>query len=576
MFHLDWLKVGGATRGTPRWGPTRRARWVALGLIASLVLVDAGCQSGSGGHCNLFSPCGFLGRTTSRVFNRNRNNGGCCESGVVTDAPVEYGAPPAGVVVPAPAPAPLYGPGIGSGTAPSTVPPAPAGELEPIPSARPGASTPSPGAGSANPRTGFYTGPAGARLAARRAPTLARSPNLSAAPEPTRRPAQERSSSAVDDARRSEDPDPLDHLPPLDLPSEVTHSANTPPTPPAADPEAKRPKESPKPAVSLRQDASVADPVRLTAAAEPAPESASTGGAGPGIAKFAAVDLKLAGGSAPSGEGLSWLAENGYRTLLDLRESSEVTPSFIADASKRGLRYVALPISLKAIDRDQINRFNYEITAGEARPLFFFDTDGSRAGALWYIRRRTVDQVDDPIARREGELLGLSGPTAWLTATDCLAKLSGVPTSAPASRPRSGDASSPPPATPRPGEPAANPPAAAEAPPRNPDPPQPAATAQPTPVTAAAARLEAKTANLAPASSSSSVTTDGSTHAEPTSARSLDPMTWRPIAAMLLTGLSLPLAYWTRTLVPTVLAKARASLPGPGPRPRSLPDESGA
>src|SRR5262249_59152603 len=114
-----------------------------------------------------------------------------------------------------------------------------------------------------------------------------------------------------------------------------------------------------------------------------------------------------------------------------------------------------------AIDRNQLARFNYEITAGEARPLFFFDADGSRAGALWYLRRRTVDQVDDPIARREGELLGLSGPTAWLSATDCLARLSGAqtPASSPASRPRSGEAASPPPGTARPQEPAANRPA---------------------------------------------------------------------------------------------------------------------
>ena len=50
---------------------------------------------------------------------------------------------------------------------------------------------------------------------------------------------------------------------------------------------------------------------------------------------------------------------------------------------------------------------------------------------------------------------------------------------------------------------------------------------------------------------------------------------WRPFAAMLLTGLSLPLAYWTRTGVPDVIARARASLPAPAQRPRSIPRESG-
>src|SRR5579883_1050504 len=355
MFHLDWLKMGGATRGTPRRRPARRARWLALGLIAGLVLVDAGCQSGGCGQCKLFSPCGFLGRATSRVL--RRNNGGCCGSGVVAEPPLEYG-PPAGVVVPAPVPAPLYSPGVGSGTVPSTVPPPPAGELEPIPQARPGASPPSSGSGSVTPRTGYLAGPSGARLAARRAPTLARSPNLAAAAAPTRRSAQPRSSLAGDAARPSDDSDPLDHLPPLDLPSEVTRSVNTPPAPPVPEPEAKPRPGSLQPTVSQRPNASLEDPVQLTAAAEPAPEPASSGGAGPGIAQFASVDLKLAGGSVPSGEGLSWLAQNGYRTLLDLREASEVTPAFIADASRRGLRYVALPVNLKAIDRGQVARFN--------------------------------------------------------------------------------------------------------------------------------------------------------------------------------------------------------------------------
>src|SRR5438309_1801902 len=136
MFHLDWLKVGGATRGTPRRGPIRRGRLAAMGLIACLVMVDAGCQSGGCGHCRLFSPCGFFGRATSRVF--SRNNGSCCGSGAVGDAPIEYGAPP-GVVVPAPGPVPMYSPGAGVGTAPSTVLPQPPDtDLEAIPKARTG------------------------------------------------------------------------------------------------------------------------------------------------------------------------------------------------------------------------------------------------------------------------------------------------------------------------------------------------------------------------------------------------------------------------------------------------------
>ena len=137
----------------------------------------------------------------------------------------------------------------------------------------------------------------------------------------------------------------------------------------------------------------------------PRPRSASVG---PGINRFVAVDLKLAGGSAPSSEGLKWLVDKGYRTVLDLRESSEVPSSFIAEVTGLGLRYVALPINLETIDRAHVDRFNFEVAAGEARPLFFFDADGTRAGALWYIRRIANDRVDHQIARREAEGLGLT------------------------------------------------------------------------------------------------------------------------------------------------------------------------
>ncbi len=110
-------------------------------------------------------------------------------------------------------------------------------------------------------------------------------------------------------------------------------------------------------------------------------EPAAASGVNTGIARFASVNLKLSGGSVPSPAGLAWLAEKGYRTVLDLRESSEVSSAFLAEAAGRGLRYVALPINLSKLDADRIARFQFELGSPDARPLFFFDSDGSRAGA---------------------------------------------------------------------------------------------------------------------------------------------------------------------------------------------------
>ncbi|MBV8309418.1 MAG: hypothetical protein JO344_03355, partial [Planctomycetaceae bacterium] len=126
----------------------------------------------------------------------------------------------------------------------------------------------------------------------------------------------------------------LDHLPPLDLPSDVTEKSATPPIAPSARRKPQTP--SPTPASDHLTGRSPREPeLNLATTSQPVPEPASTAGGAPGIAQFAAVDLKLAGGSVPSPAGLDWLAEKGYRTLLDLRESSEVSPSFIAEATGR-------------------------------------------------------------------------------------------------------------------------------------------------------------------------------------------------------------------------------------------------
>ena len=300
-------------------------------------------------------------------------------------------------------------------------------------------------------------------------------------------------------------------------------------------------------------------------AAETSAEPDPAAGAGTGIARCAAVDPKLAGGSVPSVAGLGWLAEKGYRTVLDLRPSGEVAPAFIAEAAGRGLRYVALPVNLETLDPDRLARFQFELAAPEARPLFFFDADGSRAGALWYIRRVTVDRVDAQIARREAEEIGLKDQATWRLATTYVdrveaARAHPAPTRTGAADPATPSGTLASSTSPRTAEKAeatetdANngPAIITDAPGDRPDAGHPPLFEMPKPTT-----------TTAPA--------DAPAGSFPLQ----DVVSWRPFAAMLLTGLSLPLAYWSRTAIPDAIARARASLPAPAPRPRSLPHESG-
>ena len=525
-FHLEWLKTGRALRGTPRRrGPGRRL--VALSLIAGLAMIQAGCQSGPFGNCGSCNSCGFVRRVTSRVFNRGA---GCCGSGVVGGGPaaVEYGTPSTVVGSPTTS-VPFYGPPA-SGSIPSTVPVSPDNptNLDAVPKTRivplPSGSNSTSGSG-ARP-TGYYTGQSSSTKTAVRLDSGRMIEATTGAG----------SASSANGENSRDDDNPLDHLPPLGLPGEVTQSEHLSPAPSASEPEGKPGDPSSSETSESSEGSPSQDSVSLALPADAWTENDGTTDGGTGIARFASVDLELAGGSLPSSSGLSWLAERGYRTVLDLRESSEVSPAFIADAASRGLRYVALPVSLKTLDPDRLARFQFELAATEARPLFFFDSDGSRAGALWYIRRVSVDHVDAQLARREAEDIGLKDPVAWEAATAYVRRLDDAkahPT------PARSAASDPPAAS------AATPAAADRA--DSPD----SFTAGTT-----------KTSSAGPQSPSLD---DYPSH---------EPMNWQPFAAMLLTGLSLPLAYWTRTAIPDAIARARASLPAPAPRPRSLPHAS--
>jgi protein tyrosine phosphatase (PTP) superfamily phosphohydrolase (DUF442 family) len=562
--HLDWLKIGRATRGTPRPFWTRRCRLYAMAFIAGMALLQSGCQSGPLSNCRMFSSCGFLGRATNRILHRDQ---GCCGSPAVSDGGVEYGAP-AGVLVPAPGAIPSYSGGA-IGTSPSNVPPPILDNptnLEAVPKAKsvplPGGSGATSSTGSGARSTSYYARRDSTQMSLRSRSRPTRTP--ASTPEPTPRSAQASSHLSAETPAIPDDDDLLDHLPPLDLPREVTKSAASPPTPPAAPARAKDSRDAPGDHTTQRDPAEAEADIRLAVASDPGPETASA--AGIGIARFASVDLNLAGGSLPSAAGLTWLAEKGYRTLVDLRDSPEVSPSFIASVANRGLRYVALPIALKTIDGEHVARFNFELGSVEARPLYFFDSDGSRPGALWYIRRLTLDKVDPQIARREAEELGLVDQTAWLATTRYVEKRDAGLTNPGAAR--SSPAS---PATSTRTEVQTDDHAAFGDRERS----------DQTPATTVAVAKNTPAPVAGP--SSSTGTRVPASHqlgnaGGPSDTDSLpirDMVAWRPLAAMLLTGLSVPLVYWTSTAVPAILSKARASLPAPGLRLRSLPRESG-
>jgi protein tyrosine phosphatase (PTP) superfamily phosphohydrolase (DUF442 family) len=572
MFCLDWLHAGRATRGKPRRDRHRCRSWPTLGLLACIALLQSGCQSGPLAHCGdgskLFGPCGFFSRVSDRMFTRT-NQAGCCQPGVVGETTIVDGVPGA-VVTPG-----VVSPSYSSGTQRVIVPPGSTDsstELSPAnpvdPTARSKVVSPPPGNGASRSGTGpqgasYQTRQdSGARLARRRTESNIKTTVTTS--EPTAGSAQEPARTGSDGQSAAE-PDPLDNIPPLDLPGDAPRSSSsTPPGPPAAAQPAEKPSAksaATKPDPKSETPAAPASELDLTSINLPAPEPATSASVGPGLTRFVAVDLKLAGGSLPSTAGLDWLVEKGYRTLLDLRESSEVPPAFITEATKRGLRYVALPIGPASIDREHVARFAFEVGAGEARPLYFFDSDGTRSGALWYIRRIATDRVDQQVARREAEELGLSNQEYWSAVTKYVATLPPARTTSTSDNPRTEAGTD----VLFLGSPIAAPTTALtqDAAPRT-------AMAMPDEPAGNAGRDLPGTDRQEQSPPSDPPALD---RAQPAGAGlpPVDdalpgkPFTWRSIAAMVVTCV-VPLAYWSRNLTPTRRASARASLPAPAKR----------
>ncbi len=284
MTTMRWFRTGGPPRGTPAPGrPGRRAS--ALLMLAAAVLSQAGCQSwssrsgcgdpcGGGGCGGGGGLCNSMKSLRERIFHpRNTYIGPAVP--VETAPPLEYGAPAPGVITPAP----VVTPGAAIPAPAETLPQ----QLEPIPRANPdqpsgsgsgtgaGATTRAGAAGKANYETRLPR----YRSARPRNESVARA-NV-ATPESTSRSAR---GSAAPPAAAAGELNPLDNLPPLDLPrDDLARGGPAPEAPPAAAPEAR------------------------TAPATAAAEGTAEVSVAPGIRRFVSLGPRLDGGSLPSTTG---------------------------------------------------------------------------------------------------------------------------------------------------------------------------------------------------------------------------------------------------------------------------------
>lgn len=125
-----------------------------------------------------------------------------------------------------------------------------------------------------------------------------------------------------------------------------------------------------------------------------------------GILFFADVKDKVSSGLKPDPEGLDWLRDNKYKTVLHLRKPGSENSADKEQVEKRGLTYLTMEVSAVTLTKQKFDEFARIVADAGNKPLFIYDKDGSLMSALCYLQFRLVDKVSADLAKTRAERLG--------------------------------------------------------------------------------------------------------------------------------------------------------------------------
>lgn len=122
---------------------------------------------------------------------------------------------------------------------------------------------------------------------------------------------------------------------------------------------------------------------------------------------FARAIPGVASGIKPFPDGINWLVEKGYKSVLHLHGPGEELTATRRLFEKKGLTYKSLEASPARLTKEVYERFVELVNDRALHPMYVWDKDGSMAGALWYLYFRVQRNQDDETARTEAQRLGL-------------------------------------------------------------------------------------------------------------------------------------------------------------------------
>jgi uncharacterized protein (TIGR01244 family) len=144
----------------------------------------------------------------------------------------------------------------------------------------------------------------------------------------------------------------------------------------------------------------------------------------PGITNYTKVDAVVACGGATETSALKGLKDDGFKTIINLRQPSEQGANIeqnMAEAKTLGLNYVSIPVNGQSPDPKAVDQFLATIANKANQPAFIHCASASRVGALWMVKRVLQDGWPVEKATEEAKLIGLRSAPLEKFAVDYIA-----------------------------------------------------------------------------------------------------------------------------------------------------------
>jgi uncharacterized protein (TIGR01244 family) len=129
-----------------------------------------------------------------------------------------------------------------------------------------------------------------------------------------------------------------------------------------------------------------------------------------GIAHATFPEPGVMAAGQPTGEQIQLLAEDGYKTVIDLRAPEEPHGFDEPEAARQnGLAYDSVPVTLATLDQATLDRFFAALRKAE-RPVLLHCGSSNRVGGLYYAWLVLEEGVEPDAALSRAKAAGLHQP----------------------------------------------------------------------------------------------------------------------------------------------------------------------